>query len=88
MLILIILFLLSKTLKLYVSVVALSAKDHQTLSNIHSKGFERSVYWNEYKTNTENKNTANKYRYFFESNFVVFITLLVLVYSRCQFWKM
>ena len=85
MLILIILFPLSKTLTLYVSVVALSAKDHQTLSNILSKGFERSVYWNEYKTNSENKNTANEYRFFFESNFVEVITLLVLVYSRCQF---
>ena len=29
-----------------------------------SKGFERSVYWNEYKTKIENKSTTNKYRFF------------------------
>ena len=28
------------------------------------------MYWNEYKTKNENKNTANKYRYFLESSFV------------------
>ena len=29
-----------------------------------SKGFEILVYWNEYKTKSENKNTKNEYRYF------------------------
>ena len=29
-----------------------------------SKGFERSVYWNEYKTNIENKSTTKEYRFF------------------------
>ena len=32
-----------------VPVVTLSAKDNQKLSKLLSKGFERSVYWNEYK---------------------------------------
>ena len=27
------------------------------------------MYWNEYKTKSENKNTTNKYRNFVESNF-------------------
>ena len=37
--------------KLYAPVVTLSGKDNQKLSKLLSKGFERSVYWNEeYKT--------------------------------------
>ena len=49
-----ILFLLSKGQN-YVSIVALSARDKQKLSKSLSKGFERSFYWNEYKTKNENK---------------------------------
>ena len=45
-----------KDTKFYVPVVTLSAKDYQKLSKLLSKGFERSVYWNEYKTESENKN--------------------------------
>ena len=48
----------------------LSAKNNQKLSKLFSKGFERSVYWNEYKTKSKNKNTTNEYRYFLKSNFV------------------
>ena len=46
-----------KDTKLYVPVTTLSGNDNQKLSNPLSKGFERSVYWNEYKTKRENKNT-------------------------------
>ena len=59
----IILFLLLKTQN-YMIVVTLPARDNQKLSKRLSKGFERSVYWNEYKTKSENENTTNKYRYF------------------------
>ena len=38
-----------KDTKLYVPAIILSAKDNQKLSKLLSKGFERSVYWNEYK---------------------------------------
>ena len=48
---LIMLFLLSKT-KLFVPDVTFSARDNQRLS----KGCERSVYWNKYKTKSDNKN--------------------------------
>ena len=51
-------------IKLYVPVVTLSAKDNQKLSILFSKGFKRLVYWNEYKTKSENKNIVNEYRYF------------------------
>ena len=49
-----------KNTNLYAHVVTLSARDNQKLSKLLSKGFERSDYWNEYKTKSENKNTANE----------------------------
>ena len=58
-----VLFLLLKA-KLYVPVVTLSARDNKKLSKLLSKRTERSVYWNEFKTKQDNKNTANKFRYF------------------------
>ena len=45
----------NKDTKLYVPLVTLSAKDNQKLSEFFSKGFERSVCWNEYKATRENK---------------------------------
>ena len=68
--------------KLYVPVVTLSGKDNQKLSKLLSKGFERPVYWNEYKIKSENKNTTNEYRYFLESNFVGVNRLFALVSSN------
>ena len=69
--------------KLYVHVVTLSVTDNQKLSKLLSKGFERSAYWNEYKTKSENKNTTNEYRYFIKSNFVGVINrLFVLFYTN------
>ena len=59
-----------KDTKLYVPVVTLSLEDNKKLSKLHSNIFERSVYWNEYKTKSENKNTENEFRCFLESNFV------------------
>ena len=47
-----------KDTKLNVPVVTLLAKDNQKLSKLFSEGFERRMYWNEYKTKSENKNTT------------------------------
>ena len=47
-------------------------------------GFERSVYWNEFKTKSENKNTTNEYRYFPKSNFVGVDRVFVLVYTNAD----
>ena len=69
-----------KDTKLYVPVETLSARDNQVLSKFLSKGFKRSVYWNEYKTKSDNKNATNAIRYFLESNFVGVNRLFVLVY--------
>ena len=69
--------------KLYVHVVTLSVRDNQKLSKLLSKGFQRSAYWNEYKTKSENKNTTSEYRYFIKSNFVGVINrLFVLFYTN------
>ena len=70
-----------KDTKLYVPFITLSAKDNQKLSKFPSKGFERSVYWNDYKTKHANKHTTQQYRHFLESNFVGVNRLFVLVYS-------
>ena len=40
--------------KLYVPIVTLSIKDNSKLTKLLSKGFKRSIYWNEYKM-TPNK---------------------------------
>ena len=71
-----------KDRKLYVPAVALSAKDNEKLSKLLSKGFEGSVYWNEYQTKSENKVTTSEYRYFLESNFVSVNRLFRLIYSK------
>ena len=70
-----------KDTKLHVPVVTALTTDNQKLSKLLSKGSERSVYWNEYKTKCENKSTKNEYRCFLESSFVGFNRLFVLVYS-------
>ena len=73
-----------KDIKLYVPVVTLSPNDNQKLSKLLRKGFERSVYWNGYKTKGENKDTTNEYRYFLKSNFIGVNKLFVLVYSNTE----
>ena len=47
-----------KDTKLYFSVATLSAKGHQNLPKPLIKGFRRSVYWNNYNTKSENKDTT------------------------------
>ena len=44
-----------KDTQLYIPVVNLIARNNQKLSKLLSKGFERSVYWNKYKTKSDNK---------------------------------
>ena len=52
-----------KDTQLYVPVVNLSARDNQKPSKLLSNRSERSVYWSEQKTKSENKNTANEYQF-------------------------
>ena len=70
-----------KDTKLYVPVVTLSARYNQKLSKCLSKGSERSLSWNEYKTKSENKNTTNNTSYFLEST-CVGVNRFVFVYTN------
>ena len=62
------------------------SKRQSKLSKLLNKGFERSDYWSEYKTKSENKITTNEYRYFVDSNFVgvnrLFLLLLLLLFIK------
>ena len=71
-----------KDTKLCVLIVTLSARDNQKLSKLLSKGFQRSLYWNDYKIKSNNKNTTNEYRCFLKPNFVEVNRLFVLVYTN------
>ena len=48
----------------------LPSQDNQKLSKLLSKIFERSVYQNEYRTKSKNKNMTHQYRYLLKSYFV------------------
>ena len=82
MLFIIILFLLPKTQNY--PIVTLSAGVNQKLSKYFSKGFERSVYWNEHKTKNimKIKKYDKEYKYFSESNFAGVNRFFVLVYAN------
>ena len=71
-----------KDTKLYDLVVTLSAKDNKKLSKLLNRVFEISVYWNKYKTKSDNKNITNVYRYFLESKFVGVNRLLAFIHSN------
>ena len=49
------LFIINNT-KMYVLVVTLSKEDNKDFIEQQNKGFQRSIYWNEYKTKEINEN--------------------------------
>ena len=56
-------FIINDT-KLYVPVVTLSKEDNKDFIEQQSKGFQRSICWNEYKTKGVNENAdANNFKY-------------------------
>ena len=56
-------FIINDT-KLYVSVVTLSKEDNKDFIEQQNKGFQRSIYWNGYKTKEINKTAdANVFKY-------------------------
>ena len=63
----------------YVPVVTLSAQENQKLKKILlSKRFERSLYWNDYKTKSESKHSRNEYIHNFSNqNLSVLVDCLV-----------
>ena len=76
-------FIINDT-KLYIPVVSLSKEDNKDFIEQQNKGFQRSIYWNEYKTKelTENDD-ANVFKYInFDPSFQGVNRLLVMAYKR------
>ena len=51
-------FIINDT-KMYVPVVTLSKEDNKDFFKQQNKGFQRSIYWNEYKTTEKNETVNN-----------------------------
>ena len=76
-------FIINDT-KLYVPVVTLSKEDNKDFIEQQSKGFQRSIYWNEYKTKeqTEDAN-ANATKYInLDPSFQGVDRLFIMAYNR------
>ena len=70
--------------KLYVPVVTLSKEDNKDFIEQQNKGFQRSIYWNEYKTKAQNENANNNvFKYInLDSSFEGVNRLFVMAYNR------
>ena len=70
--------------KMYVPVVTLSKEDNKGFIEQQNKGFQRSIYWNEYKTKEINEDAdANVFKYInLDSSFQSVNRLLVMAYNR------
>ena len=70
--------------KLYVPVVTLSKEDNKDFIEQQNKGFQRSVYWNEYKTKEINEDAdANVFKYInLDPSFQGVNRLFVMAYNR------
>ena len=70
--------------RLYVPIVTLSTKDNENLAKQLSKGFKRSVYWNECKSKIETKNldANNVSRFPLDDSFQEVNRLFVLAFSN------
>ena len=76
-------FIINDT-KMYVLVVTLSKEDNKDFIEQQNKGFQRSVYWNEYKTKGQDKDSdANNFKYIsLDPSFQGVNRLFVMAYSR------
>ena len=76
-------FIISDT-KMYVPVVTLSKEDNEDFIEQQNKGFQRSIYWNEYKTKEINENAdANVFKYInLDPSFQGANRLFVMAYNR------
>ena len=76
-------FIINDT-KMYVPLVTLSKGDNKDFIEQQNKGFQRSIYWNEYKTKEINKNAdANVFKYInLDPYFQGANRLFVTVYNR------
>ena len=76
-------FIINDT-KLYVPVVTLSKEDNKDFIHQQNKGFQRSTYWNEYKTKAQNENAdPNVLKYItLDPYFQGVNRLFVIAYNR------
>ena len=76
-------FIINDT-KLYVPVVTLSKEDKKDFIEQQNKGFQRSIYWNEYNTKEQNENAANNvFKYInLDPSFQGINRLFVMAYFR------
>ena len=78
-------FIINDT-KMYVPVVTLSKEDNKDFIEQQNKGFQRSIYWNEYKTKEINENAdANVFKYInLDPSFQGVNRLFVMAYNRAN----
>ena len=76
-------FIINDT-KMYIPVVTLSKEDNKDFIEQQNKGFQRSIYWNEYKTKEINENAdANVFKYInLDPSFQGVNRLFVTAYNR------
>ena len=76
-------FIINDT-KLYIPVVTLSREDNKDFIEPQNKGFQRSIYWNEYKTKEKNEDgNANVTKYIsLDRSFPGVNRLFLMAYSR------
>ena len=78
-------FIINDT-KLYAPVVTLSKEDNKDFIEQQNKGFQRSIYWNEYKTKEINEDAdANVFKYInLDLSFQGVNILFVMAYNRAN----
>ena len=78
-------FIINDT-KMYVAAVTLSEEDNKDFIEQQNKGFQRSIYWNVYKTKEISENTdANVFKYINLDPSVQSVNrLFVMVYNRAN----
>ena len=80
-------FIINDT-KLHVPVITLSKKDNKDFSEQQNKKFQRSIYWNEYKTKEINEDAdanANVFKYInLDPSFQGVNRLFVMAYNRAN----
>ena len=78
-------FIINDT-KMYVPVVTLSKEDNKDFIEQQNKGFQRSIYWNGFKTKEIHENAdANVFKYInLDPSFQGFNRLFVMAYNRAN----
>ena len=78
-------FIINDT-KLHIPVVTLSKEDSKDFIEQQNKSFQRSIYWNEYKTKEQIENADNNvFKYInLDPSFQGFNRFFVMAYSRAD----